>query len=625
MFLSCHFLGVRLLRTFRSWVALSVLFGLFCASRPVWAISAKQLPPTYRKWLEEDVAYISTQAERQEFLKLTTNDQRDHYIEQFWESRNPTPHSPINTFKEEHYRRLAYVRSHFGDERYDDGWRTDMGQVYITLGQPQQRGQFHMGISTRPVEIWFYQSPSPALPPYFNLVFYKRSEADPYTLYSPRQDGPTRIVTNDLHDDVQALHVIDQSMGSEAAHTMISLIPGEPTDLKNPQPTALSDNLLDEVRNLPEQRLERDRIARQRAASSEKVTVSIFNAQNRADLGSVVLRGKDGEQTVHVLFRERMPDPDLIGTLPDGRLGYNLSLRMRVMSTDGKAIYERRQTLTGGVSEAAAKAAREKIFAAEGRLPLVPGGYVVEATLTNQLTHSSLRNEATVRVTDAEGDGLGISGLMAYRGSPVRDMGGQLPFSIAGVRFPPRGEEAVDMRVGENLPLAFQIWLGGPQKAGDAGPGTVHAHYVVAPLSDSGDASRRLEEDEDIGVKDVDRAGNLLTGHKLQTTNLPAGTYRLMVKLTQPGRSGAAFSSMTVHVVPSPQPVEMWSAFSEEQQEPLWQDSLFRGISAEVQGDATRAAACFKLALQENPDSTEARTRLQSIEKKVAQQTPAAR
>ena len=590
---------------------------------PSHAVTVKQLPPTYHKWLVEDVPYIITQDEKKEFLRLTTDDQRDHFIEQFWETRNPTPHSPINTFKEEHYRRLAYVRDRFGDARYNNGWRSDMGQVYITLGPPQQIAKHHEGMATRPVEIWFYESPSPALPPYFNLVFYQRSYSDPYTLYSPRQDGPTRVVSNDVHDDVQALKVIEKSMGAEAAHTMISLIPGEPTHLDNPLPTALSDNLLDEVRNLSEQKLEKDRIARQRAAATEQVTVSILNGTDSADLQTTVLRDGKGEKTVSLLIKRHHPDPTIIGTLPDGRFGYNMNLRLRVMTSDGKALYERRETLLGEVSEAAATTARERPFAAEARLPLVPGHYSVEATLTNEFNHSTIRNTAPVAVPEDNADTLGISGLMSYQGSPVRDLGGQLPFTIAEVRFAPRGEQIVDLRLGENLPLVYQVWLPGAEKTGAAPIPGLHAQYVLAPLGESGDASRRLVEDEDISTKDADPVGNLLTGHKLQTTALPVGTYRLMAKLTIPGRTGAAFGSMTVHIVSSTQPAMIWTAYGAEQGEPVWQDSLLRGIAAEAGGMRERAAAFFRTALTENPNSEEARTRLQALGKSVAQGTAA--
>ena len=73
----------------------------------------KELNPTDRKWLDEDVKYIITDEEREGFLKLSNEEERDAFIEQFWLRRDPTPDTPENEFKEEHYRRIAYANEHF--------------------------------------------------------------------------------------------------------------------------------------------------------------------------------------------------------------------------------------------------------------------------------------------------------------------------------------------------------------------------------------------------------------------------------------------------------------------------------------------------------------------------------
>ena len=69
----------------------------------------KELESPYRKWLDEDVVYIISPEERHSFLHLATNEEREQFIEAFWQRRNPDPDSPENTFKEEHYRRIAYA------------------------------------------------------------------------------------------------------------------------------------------------------------------------------------------------------------------------------------------------------------------------------------------------------------------------------------------------------------------------------------------------------------------------------------------------------------------------------------------------------------------------------------
>lgn len=585
------------------------------------AVSAKQLPQHYREWIEEDVPYIISEDEKNEFLHLKTDDERDKFIAAFWEARNPDPHSFINTYKEEYYRRLAYVRDNFGDRRYNDGWRTDMGRVYITLGPPKQRAPYHIGISTREVELWFYQSPSPALPPYFNLVFYKRSESEPYTLYSPREDGPARILTNDAGgtEPAQALKTIQASMGAEVAHAMITLFPDEHVNLRDPQQPSLdSDFLLAAVRNLPDQKLEKQRIAAHRLASQEKVTSSIFTGANVPVLDTAVLRDDKGRETVHFLLRNQQIDPRLIGTLPDKKTGYSLSLQTRVLTADGKAVYQQQDTLQGVVSEAGAKAAKERLFAAEGRLPLVPGSYEIEATLTNNLTHEGTRTRKKVTVTDVHPDGVGISDLVAFtKPSPVNDPEGQLPFSMSKLRFTPRGPQTVQIHVGDQIPIAYQIWfpLADLKGADQSTPKTVHVHYVVGTVATSGDRTP-LEEDEDVEVKNLDAAGNLLTGRTIDTSRLGQGTYRLVAKVTEAGTPRSAFATMTVKILPSEVTVGMWTAFGAESRHPAWQEDVQRGVASEALGNDAEAALCYRRALAVKPDAEDVQTRLDALIRK---------
>src|ERR1700693_4795416 len=96
----------------------------------------KELDTPYRQWLNEDVVYIISPAERQSFLQLETNEEREQFIEQFWLRRSATPDLPDNDFKEEHYRRIAYTNEHFASGI--PGWKTDRGRMYIMWGPPDE-------------------------------------------------------------------------------------------------------------------------------------------------------------------------------------------------------------------------------------------------------------------------------------------------------------------------------------------------------------------------------------------------------------------------------------------------------------------------------------------------------
>jgi GWxTD domain-containing protein len=92
----------------------------------------KELDTPYKQWLNEDVVYIIAPEERTAFLRLSTNEEREQFIEQFWLRRSTNPDLPDNDFKEEHYRRIAYANEHFASGI--PGWKTDRGRMYIMWG-----------------------------------------------------------------------------------------------------------------------------------------------------------------------------------------------------------------------------------------------------------------------------------------------------------------------------------------------------------------------------------------------------------------------------------------------------------------------------------------------------------
>ena len=112
----------------------------------------------YSQWLNKDVVYIITDEERDTFLHLKTDDERQQFITAFWERRNPTPGSADNKFKDEHYRRIAYVNEHFATASGKPGWQTDRGHIYIVYGPPDTRSEFLPGEngSQFATEVWRY-------------------------------------------------------------------------------------------------------------------------------------------------------------------------------------------------------------------------------------------------------------------------------------------------------------------------------------------------------------------------------------------------------------------------------------------------------------------------------------
>ncbi len=132
------------------------------------AANIEKLGGVYKKWLDEDVRWIITDEELSAFKKLTTNAERDTFIEGFWQRRDPTPDTAENEYKEEHYRRIAYANEHYAAGM--PGWRTDRGRIYIMYGPPTSIDSHPMGgpyqrpseegggqTETYPFEVWRYR------------------------------------------------------------------------------------------------------------------------------------------------------------------------------------------------------------------------------------------------------------------------------------------------------------------------------------------------------------------------------------------------------------------------------------------------------------------------------------
>jgi GWxTD domain-containing protein len=97
----------------------------------------------FKNWLERDAVYIITDDEKSVFAELTTEDEKERFIEQFWRRRDPDPRTALNEYKEEHYRRIAYANERFHSGK--EGWRSDRGRVYIVHGEPAEIESYAAG------------------------------------------------------------------------------------------------------------------------------------------------------------------------------------------------------------------------------------------------------------------------------------------------------------------------------------------------------------------------------------------------------------------------------------------------------------------------------------------------
>ena len=105
----------------------------------------------------EQLQYIASRKELNK-LRHAPKDQKQKYFEAFWKAKDPTPGTATNELMDEYYRRVDFANQHFSGFR--EGWRTDMGMVYILFGPPNDVERQPFNVVANPyyeTEIYAYQ------------------------------------------------------------------------------------------------------------------------------------------------------------------------------------------------------------------------------------------------------------------------------------------------------------------------------------------------------------------------------------------------------------------------------------------------------------------------------------
>lgn len=362
----------------------------------VFPLTEKDLPPKYRKWLEEEVVYIITKAEREIFLQLQTDRERDIFIEAFWKQRDPIPETPENEFKIEHYRRLEYANRRFQFGK--PGWMTDRGKIYIILGEPKSIETFVNNKDFRDVEIWFYQNENmPGLPPAFNIVFYKESVASDFKLYSPINDGPQALLLegskdyySGYEDALQKLFEINPTVANVAR----SLIPGESSSPTN-TPSMASEILLANVQSFP-QKLINDKYAREFLKYKDIVEVD-YTANYVDSFYLVKTIKKNDIYFVHYLIE---PKRFTFHKYED-KIIARVLLNGRVSDLKNNTIYQFEKEYSFNFDENKIKEIGNKPIIISDLFPLIPGNYKFSLIMKNTVSKEFSSFEADISIPES--------------------------------------------------------------------------------------------------------------------------------------------------------------------------------------------------------------------------------
>jgi GWxTD domain-containing protein len=591
-----------LIKKFSSIVLLLILTSVIALGKD----PAKDLPTRYRKWIHDEVNYIITSEEKGAFLVLSTDDERDKFIDRFWELRNPIPGAPTNTYKNEIYQRIEFAK------QYLDGVHTDMGQTYITLGEPKQRAKYYGRQEVRPMEIWFYQNTNPALPPYFNVLFFDKDSNGSMRFYSPYMDGPGKLATSvmTVNDNPHALQAIDRALGREVARTTLSLIPDEPVDMQKATTSLASDVMIGTIKGLANHPLTKDELNLKRATVS--VTHRIVLGDDYLDVVTATLRDGAGNFNLHYLLRLHRPSDFSIAEA-DNKFFYNVALSARVYGPDNKMIFKQDKDISQYLDEGNVEKIKRSLFGYEGWLALAPGKYKVNFLLTNKVTKTAYKAERSVVIPEPVTKGSRLSEVVAF--SSAEDVGNgkdYLPFTIGGVKFTPIVGDGLIYAPGQNLNVFYQVWSP-PADPKSFGAKNLTVDYAYGRVGAAGDA-RNLHEE--VAKSQMDTFGSMLTGKKITLPlEAAAGNYRLLVSLNDPDSPQKVYSSLNFKVFNQGSPSPAFDITDPDLPQDVSKGvpQFDRALAYMAQGDKESALTWFKAALARNPANEIARSRLSEL------------
>jgi len=105
----------------------------------------------------DQMIYIAKSSELAYIYDADTFEEKLNRFLEYWKAKDPTPQTKVNEAMLEYYKRIDYANRNFGAYQRD-GWKTDMGMVYVSLGPPDYIDRHPFALDSKPYEVWDYYS-----------------------------------------------------------------------------------------------------------------------------------------------------------------------------------------------------------------------------------------------------------------------------------------------------------------------------------------------------------------------------------------------------------------------------------------------------------------------------------
>lgn len=432
------------------------LFGILLPSLVMPAINEKELlkklPARYKTWLTEDVVYIIAEKEREVFLQLDTDLERESFIKAFWKQRDPNPNTVENEFQIEHYRRIKYANNWFGKESPAPGWKSDQGRIYIILGEPKSIERLENKTELRNIIIWYYQGMGElGLPNAFNVLFFKRDFTGDYELYSPVRFGPQYLMmdySGDMTDSQSAYQALF-SIEPNIADLSLNLIPGESSGYS---PSMSSELLItSKIPAMPARKVNTkyaEKLLHYKDMVEMEYTVNFIDS---AKVVSVVRHPSAGSYFVHYLIEPKKLSIEQY----NDKFYTTLEILGNVTDRQDRSVFQFSKTIPVELSEKQVNSIKDKLFSFQDMFPLVPGKYKLSILMKNTVSREFTSIESDVEIPENPATGPGPL-LLANRMIENSSYSGRSkPFLIGAHQLVPSPRN--DFMATDTLFLFFQL------------------------------------------------------------------------------------------------------------------------------------------------------------------------